>query len=249
MLDRLVAMRIITHIHNGHLTDFVDGESVIAVIEYWRDRKYGIQHRDKHVLTSHQIHQSLGVVEDRPCIMPTVTLSKVTAPLQRRKVFFKLSILLLTAHQIVIGTEEALVVHGSPLELLDFLFRTIQFLGQLQDTPIIIGILQRTGCTFMNTHIARHIAQLVIVFVSQAPCRRDLRMNILCTIDQTGIKSFQILHTDTLHIGIHQNRSRVVAHHTSPMSRTCPLGEKSAFLVCIDKPFLNHLVYRRIHQV
>jgi len=66
VLDRLVAVCVVTHVHHCHLTDFVNRETVIAVVEYRRYREYRIHHCHKHVITAHQVNQSLRIVEYRP---------------------------------------------------------------------------------------------------------------------------------------------------------------------------------------
>ena len=49
MLDRLVAMCIVSHIHNLHFTNLMDNLSIITIIKYGRNSKYGIQHSDKNI--------------------------------------------------------------------------------------------------------------------------------------------------------------------------------------------------------
>jgi len=74
-------------------------------------------------------------------------------------------------------------------------------------------------------------------------------MYVFRSVDQTFVKSFQIVHLHTLEVSIHQDGSRVVSDHAATVSRACPFGEETAFLICIDKTFLNFLVDRRINQV
>ena len=47
MLDRLVTVSVVTHIHHGHLADLVDHTTVVAIIEQRRYSKYGVKHHHK----------------------------------------------------------------------------------------------------------------------------------------------------------------------------------------------------------
>ena len=81
VLDGLVAVCIVAHVHHCHLTDFVDGESVVAVIVYWRYSEYGVKHADECFFSTHQVDESLRVVEYRPCIVPAVAFGEGVTPL------------------------------------------------------------------------------------------------------------------------------------------------------------------------
>ena len=70
MLDGLVAMGIVTHIHHLHLTDFVNRETIIAVIENRRYREHRVHHCHKSLLATHEVDKTLGVMEYTPGIMP-----------------------------------------------------------------------------------------------------------------------------------------------------------------------------------
>ena len=74
-------------------------------------------------------------------------------------------------------------------------------------------------------------------------------MNILRSVNQSFVQCLQVFYLHTLHIGIDQNRSRVVSYHTAAVTRTCPFGEETTFLIGIDQTFLHFLVDRREHQV
>ena len=74
-------------------------------------------------------------------------------------------------------------------------------------------------------------------------------MYIFRSVDQTFVQCFEIIHLYTFDISIHQNRSGIVAHHTTTMSGTCPFGEETAFLISIDQTFLHFFRHGRIHQV
>ena len=46
-------MRIVTHVHYCHFTNFVDYLSIIAVIEDRWYGKYRVHHSDKHFFSTH----------------------------------------------------------------------------------------------------------------------------------------------------------------------------------------------------
>ena len=85
MLDRLVAMCIIAHIHNLHFLYFMNALPVITIVINRRNHKNRIQHGDKVLLPSHQIDESLHIMKHAPCIMPTVAFGESIPPLQRRE--------------------------------------------------------------------------------------------------------------------------------------------------------------------
>ena len=59
-----------------------------------------------------------------------------------RELFRESTVLLLTSHQLVFRTEQVLVVHRTLFEQSDFFCRAVQFLRQLEDTPVIVSIFQ-----------------------------------------------------------------------------------------------------------
>ena len=74
-------------------------------------------------------------------------------------------------------------------------------------------------------------------------------MHILRTMNQALIECLQILNLHTFHIGIHQDRGRVVADHTTTMTGARPLGEETTLLVSVDQALLHLLINRGEHQV
>ena len=142
VLDRLVTMCVVTHVHHSHFSDFVDWETIVAIIIDRWNGKYRVEHLNVFFLTAHQVNQTLRIVEYRPTIVPAVTFSKVTTPLQWREFFRECTIFLLTAHQLIFRTVEVLVVLSTLFEQSDFFCRAVQFLGQLKDTPVIVSIFQ-----------------------------------------------------------------------------------------------------------
>ena len=203
MLDRLVAMCIVSHIHNLHFTDLMDHLSVIAIIKYRRNGKYGIQHRDEFFTSTHQIDQSLRIVEYRPCIMPAISFRESISPFQRRERSHKLAVLILSTHQFGLFIKQVFIVHCTFGIQIQFLFRTSQVFCNLVDAPVIIGIFQRTGGILVNLYIIRHISQFIVIVMPKAASRRNCRMYVFCSVDQTSVQSFEIIHLYTLDVSIH----------------------------------------------
>ena len=180
-------MCIVTHVHDCHFTNLMNYLSVIAIIKDGGNRKDRIKHGNEHFLTSHQVNQALGIMEYRPRIVPAVSFRKVTSPFQRREFRSELAVLLLATHQFTFRIKQVLIVHGTFGKKCDFLLRTFQFFRQLINTPVIVCIFQCTGCILMNLHITRHIAQLVIIFISQTSGRRNFRMYGFRSMNQSFV--------------------------------------------------------------
>ena len=144
---------------------------------------------------------------------------------------------------------QVLVVHGTLCINGYLLFGLVQGFTQLIDAPVIISIFQRTGGIFIDAYIIRYVAQLIVIFITETSGRRNLRMNIICTVFHSFPKSFYIVTFQSFHIGISHYRSGIVTYHTAPVPGTCPFGKESAFLVSICQSLLHLFVHRRIHQV
>ena len=181
----------------------MDNLSVIAIVEHGRNGKYGIQHGDEFFSSTHQIDQSLRIVENRPCIMPTIPFRESISPFQRRERSHELAVFILSTHQLGFLIKQVFIVHRTFGIQVKFFFRTSQVFCDLVDAPVVIGIFQRTGGILVDLHIIRHIAQFVVIFMSEATGRRNRRMYILRSVDQTFVQSFEIIHLYTLDVSIH----------------------------------------------
>ena len=113
MLYRLIAMCIIAHVHHGHFAYFVNRETIIAVIIDRRHGKHGVKHSHKPLFTTHQLLETFGIVENRPCIVPCVALGKGIAPFQGRKRFGKGAVGIAPAHQRILFVKEILIIHST----------------------------------------------------------------------------------------------------------------------------------------
>ena len=102
-------------------------------------------------------------MEHAPCVVQTVTLGEGIAPLEGVEVGHPLSVLQLSAHQLVLGVVQVLVVHGTFAINLNLRFGLAQCLAQFVDAPVVERIFQGAGCAFANL-VIRHIAQAVVGF-------------------------------------------------------------------------------------
>ena len=195
MLDRLVAVCIIAHVHHLHLSDFMDGKSVIAIIENRREKEYRVKHLVELLLSAHQTDESFRIVEYRPGIMPGISLGKGIAPLERIERRLEFSIQQSSAHQTTLPVEHLLIVHRSLGKRFQFLLRLAERLAKLVDAPVIIGIFQGTGHTFIDFHIIRHIAQLIVVLKTMTSGRIHFRMNSIGSMNHSLPKGLCIITT------------------------------------------------------
>ena len=166
VLNRLVAMCIVAHVHNLHFTDFMNNGSIITFIENRRKDKYRIHHLVESVFTSHQVNQTLRIVEYRPGIMPAITFRKGIPPLQRIERRLERTVFILATHQFVLGIVEILIIHCTLCKDFNLFFRFLQGFTQLIDTPVIVCIFQCTGCILVNTYIIRYISQFIVILMS-----------------------------------------------------------------------------------
>ena len=115
--------------------------------------------------------------------MPAVSFGKGITPLQGIERRLERTVLILAAHQLVGRVEKIPVVQRAFGERSQFFLRLAERKSkkELVDAPIVIGILQRTGCILVDTHIIGHITQLVVILMSQASGRGNLGMHILRT--------------------------------------------------------------------
>ena len=166
MLDRLVTVGVVTHVHHRHLTNLVDYLAIVAIVEQRRNREDRIQHLHERSLATHQVDQALRIMEHTPRVVPAVTLGEGITPFQRREGGHELAILQAATHQVGLLVEEVTIVQRTASEKLLLLLRTIQVLRQLPDAPVIVGILQRASSVLVDLHVVRYITQRVVIFVS-----------------------------------------------------------------------------------
>ena len=206
MLYGLVAVCIVAHVHHLHLSDFMDGESIIAIIEDRRKLEYGVEHLVESVFTTHEAHQALRVVEYRPGVVPSIALGEGITPLQRIERSLELSILQTTTHQTTLLVEYFLIVLSTLSKRLQLFLRFAQGFTKLIDTPVIVSILQGASHALIDLHIVRHIAQLVVILITMTTCRVDLRMNGVGTMYHCLPQGLDIIATQAREISIGYHR-------------------------------------------
>ena len=180
--------------------------------------------------------------------MPTVSFAELAAPVLGNELVVEGSLLFATAHQLAIGVIDIGIVEGCLLIRSQFGFALSHGSSQRVDAPVVVGILQRARHILPDAHVARHIAQTVIVVVTHTTRCAAVQM-VVCTVGDSIPKFLLTLHADTLDIGIDHHRCRVLTYHTIAMTRAAPLGQIAALEVCIDESSLHLLVHRGINEV
>ena len=102
--------------------------------------------------------------------MPAVTLGEGVAPLQRRERCLELAVLVATAHELGLGVKHVLIVVGACEERFELFLALAQGFTKLVDAPVVVGILECAGHVLVNLDIVRHIAELVVIFVTETTC-------------------------------------------------------------------------------
>jgi len=82
VLNRLITMCIVAHVHYLHFTDFVDYAMIVTLVKQWWNGKDRVEHLDKIFFTSHQFDETCRVVEHRPCVMPAVAFRESITPFE-----------------------------------------------------------------------------------------------------------------------------------------------------------------------
>lgn len=131
MLYGLVTVSVVAHIHDLHLPDFVDDTAIIAFVEHRRQHKHGIHHLVEGILASHQVNESLRIMENRPRIVPAVSFRKGITPLQGIERRLECAVLILAAHQLVVRIEKIPVVQRTFGKRSQFFLRLAQRKSQL----------------------------------------------------------------------------------------------------------------------
>ena len=227
----------------------MDNGAVVAVVEQWRHVEHRVEHLVEHLLATHEVDESLRVVEHRPCVVPSVALGEGVAPLQRRERLLELAVLQTTAHEVGLLVEHVAVVERALAERLKLLLRLAQLLAELVYAPVVVSVLECASHVLVNLHVVRHVAQLVVVFVAETTSRRNRRVNSLCAMHNSLPELLGVVVLQSAEVSVSHDRRRIVAHHAAAMTRRSPLGQESALLVCVHKARLHLLVHRRIHHV
>ena len=239
MLDGLVAVGVVAHIHHLHLAYLVDDKAVVAVVEDGRYGEHRVHHLVERGVATHQVDKSLRVVEYAPGVVPAVAFGEGVTPLERVEGCLELAVLQLAAHQTGLGVEYLAVVHGAQLEWAQLLVLLAQCLAHLVDTPVVVGILQGTGHILLDVYIVGHIAQLVVVFVSETAGRAYLGVNCLGTVYHSLPQRLGVGSAHSFDDGVGHYRCRIVAHHAAAVAGRRPFGQEAALAVSIGETLLH----------
>ena len=128
MLDRLVAVSVLSHVHYLHFTHFVDHATAFHTL-FARNDKDGIHHVVELFLASHQVDQSLRIMEYAETPVPAVTFAELAAPVYCIKFGVEHTFVVFAYHQFAFRVVDVLVVECTLFEDVDFACRFAQFLA------------------------------------------------------------------------------------------------------------------------
>ena len=118
MLYGLVAVSILSHVHNLHFALFV----YHALFSYRGNNEGRVHHVYKVVASAHQVDEALWVVEHAPGPVPCVALGKRASPVGGVEGCFKLAVAIFSAHQVERWVKHVAIVHGAFSIYLYFFF-------------------------------------------------------------------------------------------------------------------------------
>src|SRR5690606_17898204 len=110
-----------------------------------------------------EVNQPLGIMENRPAIMPAVALGKSVAPFEWIERGLERSIFIFAPHQPGRRVKQVPIVVCPCGESLAFRALTTPLLGPAIDGKIVMPILQRARGIFIDAHIIGIIAQFVVI--------------------------------------------------------------------------------------
>jgi hypothetical protein len=181
--------------------------------------------------------------------MPRVTLGEGVAPLVGTERRLELAVPEATAHQTGFGVEDIAVVPGTRRPLVQFSLGTVQFLRHLQNTPVVVGVFERTCHVLGNVHVVRDISQLVVVLVPPASGRRNGRVHVLRGIHHRIVEHPEVFVVRALHHGIGNHRSGIVAHHAAAVPGRRPFGQETALACRVSESLLDFGVHGGVNEV
>lgn len=74
VLRRLIAMSVVAHVCDLHFGNFVDEDSIVAVVIDWRHHKHRIKHLHESFAAFHQLDQPIDIMEYRSGVVPCIAL-------------------------------------------------------------------------------------------------------------------------------------------------------------------------------
>ena len=249
MLRGLVSVGVVAHVGHLHFGNFVDAEPVVAVVVDGRHDEDRVEHPRESFAFSHQVDQSLDIVEHRPCVVPRVSLGEGVAPLVGAEGRLERPVGIAAPHQARFGIEEVFIVLRSLFQHRSVV-RFSQFFRHLRDAPVVVGVFERSGGIFGNIHVIRDISQRIVILIPPAPCGAHRGVYLPASCEHRLVERRNVfLGGDTFQDGIRNDRRRVVSDHAPTVSGRSPFGQKSALAVSVCQPGLNFGIDRRIDQI
>ena len=249
VLDGLVAVGVVAHVHDGHFADFVDGEAVVAVVVERGHAEYGVEHGNEGFVAAHEADEPLGVVEDRPGVVPGVAFGEVAAPFEGREGGGKGAVRLFAAHEEGLRVEEATVVHCPAGKESDFVLRAAQCLREAVEAPIVVGVFEGAGCALVDANVAGDVAEGVVVFISQTPGGGDGGVDAVHGCHEPPPEGGGVGDANAFEPSIGKDGGGVVADHAVAMARACPFGIEAAFAIGVEEAFLHFEAHGGVEQV
>ncbi len=248
MLNRLVSVRVLAHVHHLHFPHLVNHGTALQSL-CTGNEKYGVEHAGERLFTPHQVDQSLWIVKNRPGVVPAVALREIAAPGRRIKFRRKGAVVGTTRHQLVLRIEEVFVVHCPFAVNGYFRLRLAQGFSEAIDGPVVVGIFQSTGHILTDAHVIGDITILVIFGVAGTSRCRHRGMHAVRPMFERFPECFGIVSPQSLYVSVSDYRSRIVSHHDIPVARAGPLRKKAALFVGIDQSLLHLHVLGGIDEI
>ena len=249
VLDGLVAMGIVSHVHNLHFAYLMNHAPIVTIVENRRNDKHGVHHLIESSVAPHQMNQPLRIVKHAPRPVPSIALGEGIAPFEGTKGALEAAVLVASTHQIDCFVKHVTIVLCPLSKRLQFLSRLSERLTELINAPVIVSILERSGHILIDIHIIGHVAQLIIVFVSLTSRAANGRMYGIGTMLHGLPQGFGVGRANPFQIGVGHDRGGIIAHHATAMARTGPLRKESALPVSVGQTLLHLGVHRRINQI
>ena len=201
VLDGLVAVGVVPHVHDLHLPDLVDRTAVVAVVEERWNSEYAVQHGDIFIVTTHKVDKALGIVEYAPGVVEAVAFGEVASPLERAERSFEGSVHVLAHHQLVFRIIEVPVIHGCLCIRCKLLLALAECLSEGVDAPVVVGIFKGPGSILIDSDIAGDVAETVVILPAEPSGRLDRRVYGVRSVGDGLPEFFGIVAAETLDVG------------------------------------------------
>ncbi len=248
MLNGLVSMRILSHVHHLHFPHFVNHGAALQPLRPGNE-KYGIKHFSENLSTPHQVDQSLGVMKNGPGVVPAVAFGEIAAPGSRIEFCREGAVVGTTRHQLMFRIKEVFVVHRPFTKDGNLGLRLAQGFSEAVDAPVVIGVFQCTGHILADSHVIGDITILVILNIAGTSRCRYCGVYAVRTMLECFPECFGVIPPQPFYIGVGDNRGRIVSHHDIPVAGAGPFGKKAALFIRIDQSLLHLQVLGGINKI